>query len=68
MNMQMERRIRKAEEVVATRQPANRKVKIMCSPDGDVAEEARFHAEVEEAVRDGFFVIRLVSLQPKAAT
>lgn len=65
MNIQMERRIRKAEKTVATMKPANRQVKIMFPPDnGDAADEARYQAEYDQAIRDGCFVIRIVPLQP----
>lgn len=65
MNIQMERRIRKAEEAAVARQPAKRPVKIMSSPvDGDADDEDSFRAEVDQAVRDGFFVIKLMPLQP----
>jgi hypothetical protein len=67
MSIQLERRIRKIEAVVATRQPEKRPVKIMGSPiDGDADEEARYRAESEQAVRDGFVIIRLVPLKPKS--
>jgi hypothetical protein len=68
MNIQIERRIRAAEKTVAVLQPSARQVKIMCSPpdDSDETEVARYRAEVEQAVRDGFFVIQLVPLQPVA--
>ncbi|MBK7022326.1 MAG: hypothetical protein IPH41_01990 [Sulfuritalea sp.] len=65
MSVQMERRIRKLEEAAANRQPAKRQVKIMGFPvGGDADDEASFRAEVEQAVRDGFFVIKLMPLQP----
>lgn len=66
MSAQIARRIRAVEKAVAVLQPAMRQVKIMGSPpdDSDETEVARFRAEVEQAVRDGFFVIRLVSLKP----
>jgi hypothetical protein len=66
MSIQIERRIRAAEKTVAATQPSARQVKIMCSPpdDSDETEVARFSAEVEQAVRDGFFVVKLVSLKP----
>lgn len=67
MSVQIARRIKKVEEAAATRQPANRPPKILFSPvGGDAEAEARYHSEVEQAVRDGFFVIKIVSLQPKA--
>jgi hypothetical protein len=66
MSTQMDRRIRKVEEVVATRQPKYRQVKIMVLPDnGDAADEARYRDEFERAIRDGCFVINLVSLKPE---
>jgi hypothetical protein len=68
MNTQLERRIRAIEKTFAALGPPARQVKIMGSPDGgDAAEVARHWAEVEQAVRDGFFVIRLVPLEPKGA-
>jgi hypothetical protein len=69
MSVQIARRIQKAEEVVATRRPANRQPKMMFFPvDGDAVDVARYHQEVEQAVSDGFFVIRIVPLQPEART
>lgn len=65
MSVQIARRIRKAEEAAAARNPANRPVKMMFYPD-DAADVERFHQEVEQAVSDGFFVIRIVPLQPVA--
>ncbi len=64
MNVQIERRLRAIEKTVAVRQPSARGAKIIPFLDGDAAEVARHWAEVEQAVRDGFFVIRLVSLEP----
>jgi hypothetical protein len=67
MNIQMERRILKAEEAAAARQQAKHLVKIMsCPDDGDADAVTCYRAEVEQAIRDGFFVINLVSLQPVA--
>jgi hypothetical protein len=69
MNIQIERRIRKAEEVVAARQPPARQPKIMFYPvDGAADDVARYHQEVEQAVNEGFFVIRIVPLQPEVRT
>ncbi len=69
MSVQIARRIRKAEEAAAARNPAHRPVKMMFYPvDGDTGDVASFHKEVEQAVSDGFFVIRIVPLQPEART
>lgn len=69
MNQQIERRIRRAEEAVATRKPAERPPKTMFYPvDGDADDVARYHQEVEQAASEGFFVIRIVPLQPEART
>ena len=66
MSIQIERRIRKAEAAAAVIHPATRLTKRICCPsDGTEEDMARYHAEVDEAVRDGFFVIRLVPLEPK---
>ena len=67
MSVQITARIRKAEEAVAARQPTHRPVKKMFYPD-DPADVERFRQEVEQAVREGFFVIRIVPLQPKGET
>ena len=67
MSVQIARRIRKAEEATAARNPANRPVKMMFYPvDGDADDVARFHQEAEQAVSEGFFVIRIMPLQPEA--
>lgn len=67
MNQQIARRIRKAEEAAAARHPANRPVKMMFFPvDGDAVDVARYHQEVDQAVSEGFFVIKIVPLQPEA--
>jgi len=64
----LERRIRAIEKAVAARQPPTRPPKLMFFPVGGDAEDvARHLAEVEQAVADGFFVIRLVPLEPKGA-
>ena len=69
MSAQIERRLRAIEKTVAERQPSARQPKMMFFPVGGGAEDvARHLAEVEQAVRDGFFVIRLVPLKPKVAT
>jgi hypothetical protein len=67
MSVQIARRIRKAEEAAAARNPAHRPVKMMFYPD-DAADVERFHQEFEQAVSEGFFVIRIVPLQPEATT
>lgn len=67
MNMQIARRIRKVEEAAAARNPAHRPVKRMFYPD-DAADVERFNQEVEQAVSDGFFVIRIMPLQPVVRT
>ena len=51
----------------AARNSAHRPVKMMFYPD-DAAEVERFNQEVDQAVREGFFVIRIVPLQPKGET
>ncbi len=67
MNQQIERRIRKAEEAAAARQPKVRGAKIMFPPDdGDAAAMASYQQEFDQAICDGYFVIRIVPLQPKA--
>lgn len=66
MNMQIERRIRRMEEAVATRKPAERPPKTMFYPvDGDAADVERYHREVEQAASEGFFFIKIVPLQPE---
>jgi hypothetical protein len=68
MKVQIARRIRKAEEAAAARDPAHRRpVKKMFYPD-DACDVERFNQEVEQAVQEGFFVIRIVPLQPEART
>jgi hypothetical protein len=64
MNVQIARRIRKAEEAAAARNQSHRPVKMMFYPD-DAADVERFNQEVEQAVSEGFFVIRIMPLQPK---
>ena len=65
MNVQLERRIRAVEKSFAAREPPARPAMMMFYPvDGDAAEVARHQAEVEQAVRAGFFVICLVPLKP----
>lgn len=66
MSLQIERRIRKAEEAAVARQTADRQVKMMFYPD-DAADVERFNQEAEQAVSEGFFVIRLVPLQPRVS-
>ncbi len=67
MNVQLERRIRAIEKTVAALEPPAHPPKMMFYPvGGDAADVARHQAEVEQAVRDGFFVIRLVPLTPKS--
>jgi hypothetical protein len=67
MNIQIERRIRAVEKAVTAFAPPARPPKMMFYPvGGDDAEVERHHADVEQAVRDGFFVIRLVPLTPKS--
>jgi hypothetical protein len=64
----LERRIRAVERAVAVRQPATRPTKMMAFPvGGDDEDIARHQAEVEQALADGFFVIRLVPLEPREA-
>jgi hypothetical protein len=64
----LERRIRAVERAVAVRQPPARPPKMMFYPvGGNAGDVARHLAEVEQAVQDGFFVIRLVPLEPKGA-
>jgi hypothetical protein len=64
----LERRIRAIEKAVAMHQPPARPPKMMFYPvGGDAGDVARHLAEVEQAVADGFFVIRLVPLEPKGA-
>ena len=65
MSTQIARRIRKLEEAAAARNPANRLVKMMFYPD-DAADVERFNQEVEQAVSEGYFVIRIEPLQPEA--
>lgn len=67
MNVQIEHRIKKAEEAAAARQPAKRPPKMMFYPD-DAADVERFHQEVEQAVSEEFFVIRIMPLQPEVRT
>jgi hypothetical protein len=67
MSIQIARRIRAAEKTVAAIALPTRPPKMMFYPvGGDDQDVARHHAEVEQAVRDGFFVIRLVPLTPKS--
>lgn len=67
MSVQIARRIMKAEEAAAARNPAHRPVKMMFFPvDGDAVDVARYHQEVDQAVSEGFFVIKIVPLQPEA--
>lgn len=66
MSIQLDRRIRAAEKTVTALAPPNRPTKMMFYPiDGDEQDVERYHAEVEQAVREGFFVICLVPLTPK---
>lgn len=66
MSIQIERRIRAAERTVAVSQPPERQPKVMFFPVGGGDQDiARYQEEVEQAVRDGFFVIRIVPLEPK---
>lgn len=68
MSIQIARRIRAAEKTVAVLQPPARPTKMMFFPVGGGDEDiARHEAEVEQAMDDGFFVIRLVPLEPKEA-
>jgi len=65
MNIQLARRIRSAEKTVTALAPPTRPTKRMFYPvDGDEQDVERYHAEVEQAVREGFFVICLVPLLP----
>jgi hypothetical protein len=67
MNIQIERRIRAAEKAVTAFAPPARPPKMMFYPvGGDDADVKRHRAEVEQAERDGFFVIQLVPLSPKS--
>lgn len=68
MSIQIARRIRSAEKSVAAFGPPTRQPRVMFFPvGGDGSDVARYQAEVEQAVHDGFFVIRIVPLEPKGA-
>lgn len=68
MSAQFERRLRAIEKAVAVRQPPERQPKLMFFPvGGGDTEVARHLADVEQAARDGFFVIKIVPLEPKGA-
>ena len=63
MHSPIARRIQRAEESIAACKPPARPSKLMAYPvGGDVM---RHHAEVQQACRDGFFVIELVPLQAR---
>jgi hypothetical protein len=67
MNIQIARRIRAAEKTITALAPPTRQPKMMFFPvGGDTKDVARHRAEVEQAVRDGFFVIQLVPLTPNS--
>lgn len=67
MSIQLARRIGAAEKTVAALLPPTRQPKMMFFPvGGDDMEVARHQAEVDQAVRDGFFVIRIVPLESAA--
>ena len=67
MSIQIGRRIRAAEKTVAALASPTRPPKMMFYPvGGDDMDVKRHHSEVEQAVRDGFFVIRLVPLTPSS--
>jgi hypothetical protein len=67
MSIQIARRIRAAEKTVAAFQPPASQPKMMFFPvGGDTRDVARHRAEVEQAVRDGLFVIQLVPLTPNS--
>lgn len=68
MSIQLERRIRVIEKAFAMREPPARQPKLMFFPvGGDHMDVARYQDEVDQAIRDGFFVIQVVPLEPKGA-